>query len=210
MWYSTTVLIYSLPGLHNPECCLTLVSDWPTISPDNLFHRQLHRNTIKVVLLMLNQLNTFPTVEIQIYHLLLKIYPGQDYRTAYLPFNLHCPSREKRLLQRACPVLLTLSCVEAIIHLLYNLHECTFKFMIRSNCPECYNEFLGSYFFNLRKYLFRTFPGNHIWKYKSNCTIFVNMNLAFLFAACASSLVDSFPYKKICLWSLIKSDRVSW
>ena len=31
-------------------------------------------------------------------------------------------------------------CVEAIIYLLlYTLHDCTFDFMIRSNCPECNN-----------------------------------------------------------------------
>ena len=32
------------------------------------------------------------------------------------------------------------------------------NFMIRSNCPESYNDVLDSYIFNLRKYFFRIFP----------------------------------------------------
>ena len=35
--------------------------------------------------------------------------------------------------------------------------------MIRSNCLESYNEFLESYFLNLRKCLFRTFVDSHFW-----------------------------------------------
>ena len=31
------------------------------------------------------------------------------------------------------------------------------NFMIRSNCPKSYNEFLGTYFFNLGKFLFLEF-----------------------------------------------------
>ena len=38
------------------------------------------------------------------------------------------------------------------------------NFMIRSSCPESYNEFLDSYFFNLRKCLFRIFPDSHFIK----------------------------------------------
>ena len=80
------------------------------------------------------------------------------------------------------------------------------------NCSESYNEFLDSYFFNLRKCLFRIFPDSHFWNHtseKSNRPVFVNMNLVFLLALCANSLVDSFPFKYMpCWWSLIWLNRV--
>ena len=41
------------------------------------------------------------------------------------------------------------------------------------------------------------FPDRHFWNHtweKSNRPVFVNMNLVFLLAAGANSLVDSFPY----------------
>ena len=37
--------------------------------------------------------------------------------------------------------------------------------MIRSNCPDSYNKFLDSYFFNLEKCLFKVFPDSHFWNY---------------------------------------------
>ena len=86
--------------------------------------------------------------------------------------------------------------------------------MIRRNCSEPYNEFLESYFFNLRQYLFRVFwivTFEKILKKKSNRPVFVNINLAFFFlAACANSSVDSFPCKYMpSLWPLIWSNHVS-
>ena len=38
-------------------------------------------------------------------------------------------------------------------------------FMIRNICPESSNEFLDSYFFNLRKCLFRVFLDSHFWNH---------------------------------------------
>ena len=90
------------------------------------------------------------------------------------------------------------------------------NFLIRSNCSGSYNEFLYSYFFNLGKCSFRIFPDSHFWGHtsvKSDRNVFVNMNLVFLLAACAISLVDSILYKYMSwLWSLISSKRVwgSW
>ena len=89
------------------------------------------------------------------------------------------------------------------------------SFMIRSNCPESCNKFLGSYFFNLWKFLFKIFPDSHFWNHtseKNNRPVFIKMNLALLLAAYANSL-DSFPYKYMSyLWSLIWSNCVwrSW
>ena len=37
--------------------------------------------------------------------------------------------------------------------------------MIRSNCPDSYNKYLDSYFFNLEKCLFKVFPDSHFWNY---------------------------------------------
>ena len=38
------------------------------------------------------------------------------------------------------------------------------NFMIRSNCPESYNQFVDSCFLNMGKCLFRIFPDSHFWK----------------------------------------------
>ena len=58
------------------------------------------------------------------------------------------------------------------------------NFMIRGNCSESYNEFLDSYFFNLRKCLFRNFgtvtPETLL---KKKATIH---GLSILLAACAN------------------------
>ena len=85
--------------------------------------------------------------------------------------------------------------------------------MIRFKCLESHIKFLGSYLFNLRMCLFKIFPDCHFWNHtleKSDRTIFVNMHLGFLLAACANSLVDSFPYNHMsCLWSLIWTNRIS-
>ena len=61
------------------------------------------------------------------------------------------------------------------------------NFMIRSNCPKSYNEFLESYLFNLRKCLFSIFPDSHFGNYtykKSNVQILWTWNLVFLWAVC--------------------------
>ena len=49
-----------------------------------------------------------------------------------------------------------------------------------SNCPECYNEFLDSCFFNLRKYLFRTFPDSHFWNHTYSSLLIFQLRLIFL------------------------------
>ena len=58
------------------------------------------------------------------------------------------------------------------------------NFMIKKKFPESFNEILDSYFFNLRKCLFRTFPDSHFQnhtKEKSKRWNFVNMNLVQYF-----------------------------
>ena len=76
-----------------------------------------------------------------------------------------------------------------------------------SNCSESYDEFLDSYFFNLPKCLFRSFPDSHFWKpylRKKELSSFSKHGLVFSLANCAKNLVDSFRYKCMsCLLSPI-------
>ena len=71
---------------------------------------------------------------------------------------------------------------------------------------------MDSYFFNLWQCLFRIFLKSHFWNHtseKSNHPVFINMNLVFLLASCANSLVERFPCKFMSwLWSLIGSNFV--
>ena len=58
------------------------------------------------------------------------------------------------------------------------------------NCPESYDDFMDSYFFNRRKCIlefFRTVTSKTILKKKGTIQ-FVNIKLIFLLAACANSL----------------------
>ena len=70
----------------------------------------------------------------------------------------HTLTRSNNLLGRNHPTL----CFGSVREGLYFIAQ---YFMIRSNCPEPYNEFLDSYLFNIRRCLFRIFPESHFWNH---------------------------------------------
>ena len=74
-------------------------------------------------------------------------------------------------------------------HFCWLLLEVTVQNRITSFCTVTFSACGG---------VFRIFPESHFWNHtyeKSNRSVFENMNLVFSLAACANSLVVSFPFK---------------
>ena len=82
-------------------------------------------------------------------------------------------------------------------HFWWLLLEVTVQNRITSFCTATFSACGG---------VFRIFPESHFWNHtyeKSSRSVFENMNLVFSLAACANSLVVSFPFKYMsCLWFL--------
>ena len=85
------------------------------------------------------------------------------------------------------------------------------NYMIITNCPESYNEFLDCYFFNLQKWFLefcQTVTSETILKEKLPSSFRKNEPSIFFCLLALISLVDIFPCKyMLCLWSLIWSNR---
>ena len=97
----------------------------------------------------------------------------------------------KKILWRRSTNLLSKIIPHYVFHQEEKVGRCPIlSFMIESNCPESYDEFLNSYFLNLRWHLLVIFLESLFLNHNcetSNLPIFLNTNLVFLLPTCATN-----------------------